>query len=1067
MAKFKLVKVQIPVKNTNTLLTKISSLNIFEQIIVDPQSPKEQARIQSTKDIMEDRWERIVGLSKALNIQLEDLSSLKEEDLVAINNHNEVVKSLDVFLEKYENQIIEKSNELQKLKKENRILSSLKQFQSDLDDEFSIDLLSSSSRTFTVLGEIPSGYEEIIRFYLNEVTAGQMFFWSSSIDNSDKSVILCISLADYKERIGEILSKNYFDETEFELELLKSIEKIRDTTKIEKLHSEVNQDIEKIEGDIRQFSSELSEEISYHLTLIKATHKTLTLEERGRTTSKNFTLWGWVTSKNYIILLENINSLQLDSNIVILEDVPLSRKKERDVEQELLFKEQFDKEESKIDSYISHLPHTGEGGEGFLFAKKALFVRLESPEESSRQFISHLYSLNAVHPVKIGSLNTSTLEKVNSLRQELSQYLSRVKRLSNMLKLEDTKEQNIGKYEIIDDYDHSKAFIENFLRENEEKITKAFDSYEEIQKKQSQVKLSLPFEEGLKEKGIDAVLLQSGFQTVTYLGVVPKSNLKSVRFFLNEVTDNNLVFWDSDPTDSSSNEKNILILSLKEYENAILRVLNEYSFQAIDYNLSLVERKVSLKDTLKEIETELKESEEKLLEIKNQAINRLTACEELINVESNRLNTIELCQISEGRIVLWGWISKTVLKQLNESKKNLSFKMEITENPEVPLVNPAITKKGKVFGAVRGIVGGIGHPNTNQVDPYSIVRFTFPFLFGIMFADIGHGILLSLVAGFLLYKKKKNKIEPDESMTGYLYSGAELLLFCGISATIFGFFFGSLLGDEHFIPELMHKIGVNWIPIINPLHETKLILIVALSIGFLMIQLGILLKVYQNMRYGHGFASWGAPLSLSIVYVGIFAMLYNIIVGVDGIYWHAFHFTVKQFPSAFVYLVGLVPVLFVLEYIHAKSEGIMDAIDHIIALISNTLSFSRIMALLLVHAILSGLPFTLTGVDLVACVSTFSGVFLDVANIDLSLFAGGLIHGHYASALSISWIWWVVGILLAVFIILPLEGLLSFLNTLRLHWVEWFSKFYTGDGKEFLPLKEKLVSINFIKQKGG
>ncbi|MCG3255465.1 MAG: hypothetical protein KAU62_05215, partial [Candidatus Heimdallarchaeota archaeon] len=151
MAKFKLVKVQIPVKNTNTLLTKISSLNIFEQIIVDPQSPKEQARIQSTKDIMEDRWERIVGLSKALNIQLEDLPSLKEDDLVFIKNHDEIIKGLDVFLEKYENQIIEKSSELQKLKKENRILSSLKQFQSNLDDEFSIDLLSSSSRTFTVL----------------------------------------------------------------------------------------------------------------------------------------------------------------------------------------------------------------------------------------------------------------------------------------------------------------------------------------------------------------------------------------------------------------------------------------------------------------------------------------------------------------------------------------------------------------------------------------------------------------------------------------------------------------------------------------------------------------------------------------------------------------------------------------------------------------------------------------------------------------------------------------------------------------------------------------------------
>ena len=80
MAKFKLVKVQIPVKNTNTLLAKISSFDIYEQIIVDPQSPKEQARIQSTKDILKDRWRRVVELSKVLNVQLDILPSLREDD---------------------------------------------------------------------------------------------------------------------------------------------------------------------------------------------------------------------------------------------------------------------------------------------------------------------------------------------------------------------------------------------------------------------------------------------------------------------------------------------------------------------------------------------------------------------------------------------------------------------------------------------------------------------------------------------------------------------------------------------------------------------------------------------------------------------------------------------------------------------------------------------------------------------------------------------------------------------------------------------------------------------------
>ena len=1044
---YKLVKIQIPKEHTHNFLINIDKSDFFFQTIVDPQNPKEQARIQELIDIFENNLSRLVDIGFKLNIRISTDTDITEVDGGYPKDLSLLSKEIVQFFKENEETISSLYQKLQLLKKEERILSSLSLLQLKTKEEnFSIDLLSSKFQTHTFIGEIPASYEEVIRFYLTELTAGKLFFWIAETDIKEKKTLMCISLTDYKEQIEEILNENHFELTELNITFLESLDTFKESSNIEDLYSSVSRDISAIEKELENFSTKYNEKI---IQFIKASHITLKLlsfEEKGRTTDKEFTIWGWIKRKNIDKFKKDLDSMEFKSKVQILEDVPFPYKKSKEITEKDAFQPSDYLIERKEEKHIAKLSHRGVGVKGgFMFPKKASFVKLETLEKNSRNFISFIHSQSTVHPIKIGSQKSEKADQLIARRQELTHYNARIRKLQDNFDFAKDKEKTKTKFQLVDKYSHSKAFIENFLREYEKQVTKIFLDYNQLKKKLEQIELILPFEEELRKKELSLSLIEGGFQTKTYIGSIPKNHFKAVNFFLKEVTDDNILFWSSDSSDPKRNEKNILLLSLADYDVAVSRVLNEYSFQPLEFDQTLFQEKQALKDIRKELIKEINQKETEIEQISDEISEKLFAASELIEIEQERISTEEICQFVENKITMWGWVPADGLKRLYKARDKLDFELEITLTENVPLVNPSITKKGKVFKSIRGIVGGMGEPNPHEIDPYSIVRFTFPFLFGIMFADVGHGLMLALIGALLVFRKHRKKIKPDESISGYLYSGAELLVFCGLSATIFGFFFGSILGDEKLIPELMHRIGIDWIPLINPLHDTQIFLTFSIAVGFVMMQIGIWLKFVQKMKYGHGFTSKIAPVLLSLFYVGIFAVLYTIIgANVES---HAHEGLIKEgfvlppipgFNYIVIVTIALIPILFIVEYLHAKAEGIMDAIDHIIALFSNTLSFSRLMALLLVHAILSGIPFTLFGYDL---------------NID--------------SPLMLSPVNWVIGIIFGLVLIVPLEGLLSFLNSLRLHWVEWFTKFYVGDGQPYTPIIEQLKHIEFVSAKGS
>ncbi|MFQ5978687.1 MAG: V-type ATP synthase subunit I [Candidatus Heimdallarchaeota archaeon] len=564
----------------------------------------------------------------------------------------------------------------------------------------------------------------------------------------------------------------------------------------------------------------------------------------------------------------------------------------------------------------------------------------------------------------------------------------------------------------------------------------------------------------------DFELLGSGDHFYVTAGQMKNVRFSRFKWNLKEVSPESILL------EASQGEDMVLVIGVPlDQRETLERLLTSYGFleykvpSEISGNVAQVLQHSA--NRVQEINEELVSLEERKTELAKIHKKDLLSAEEQLRLERERLLARQNYK-TEGSIVqLWAWIPENHTNDLQNMLKAADDTTAIEfQDPDFPAEEyPTELENHRLVQPYEALIHSFGTPGYNEWDPSFLVFLTFGLIFGIMFADMVHGALLVLLGTiFLFIKAPEDPQGLGEEMKGYLSNGAEILIACGIFSFIFGILFGSAFGFHGEEVKTMsffggEELGIEAIWFVpanekvpslygisgNHANGIFLLLELALLVAIIHLSLGLILNIVNHIRQGHRNHAIFLPGCMLVMYWGAVLLLFSY--QTDFPKWFsldegtfniallggpALEFTI---PAALLISVPflLLPVGLSFGYFSTHGlEGISEVLDNTLSLLGNTISYARIFALFLVHGILSQIPVILQ--------DNFGLIIFEIATYQD--------HEHEVHHVGL------LGLLIGIIIILTFETMISFLQTLRLHWVEFFLKLnYQGTGKPMQPFK--------------
>ncbi len=358
----------------------------------------------------------------------------------------------------------------------------------------------------------------------------------------------------------------------------------------------------------------------------------------------------------------------------------------------------------------------------------------------------------------------------------------------------------------------------------------------------------------------------------------------------------------------------------------------------------------------------------------------------------------------EEYYILYGWMSKADAAALEQELATDEKVHWVEQEPEdEPGIQPPTRLKNiRILKPFELFVEMYGLPGYHEMDPTLFVALTYTLMFGIMFGDIGQGACLMLGGGLLYYWKKMRL--------------AGIVAVAGVWSVVFGFLYGSFFGFEETIPALWRK----------PMDDIMSTLMLAIGFGAALLLVAMALNMVNAIRA----KEYGRLLFHQSGLAGLICYGFAVVCAVLVATGHGLPATALIGVAIGLPLVAILLKEPLSRLLERKSkvfpegskamffvEALVEGFDVALSYATNTISFVRVGAFALSHAGMMGVVMALAGLE----------------------------KG------SPNWLVIVLGNVLVA----GLEGLIVGIQVLRLEYYEMFSRFYSGNGKPFVPFRKK------------